>query len=49
MQTVEKLTNYNNSIAQRLILGRMDDLEKNQEKLQKDLRDLIDELKDNQN
>ncbi len=33
------------SHAQRLILDRMDDLEKNQEKLQKDLRDLVDELK----
>jgi len=37
------------SHAQRLILDRMDDLEKNQEKLQKDLRNLIDKLKDNQN
>jgi len=36
------------SHAQRLILDRMNDLEKNQEKLQKDLRDLIDELKGNQ-
>ena len=36
------------SHAQRLILDRMDDLEKNQEKLQKDLRDLIDEIKGNQ-
>jgi len=36
------------SHAQRLILDRLDDLEKNQEKLQKDLRDLIDELKGNQ-
>ena len=35
------------SHAQRLILDRMDDLEKNQEKLQKDLRDLIEKLKDN--
>ena len=35
------------SHAQRLILDRMDDLEKNQEKLQKDLRDLIDEIKGN--
>jgi len=33
------------SHAQRLILDRMDDLEKNQEKLQKDLRELIDKLK----
>jgi hypothetical protein len=33
------------SHAQKLILDRMDDLEKNQEKLQKDLRELIDELK----
>ncbi len=31
--------------AQKLILDRMDDLEKNQEKLQKDLRDLVDQLK----
>jgi len=37
------------SHAQRLILDRMDDLEKNQEKLQKDLKELIDKLKDNQN
>ncbi len=35
------------SHAQKLILDRMDDLEKNQEKLQKDLRDLVDELKGN--
>ncbi len=35
------------SHAQRLILDRMDDLEKNQEKLQKDLKNLIDELKGN--
>ncbi len=35
------------SHAQRLILDRMDDLEKNQEKSQKDLRDLVDELKRN--
>jgi len=34
------------SHAQRLILDRMNDLEKNQEKLQKDLRDLVDKLKD---
>ncbi len=33
------------SHAQRLILDRMDDLEKNQEKLQKDLRELVDQLK----
>jgi voltage-gated potassium channel len=33
------------SHAQKLILDRMDDLEKNQEKLQKDLRDLVDEIK----
>ena len=33
------------SHAQKLILDRMDDLEKNQEKLQKDLRELIDQLK----
>ncbi len=32
------------SHAQQLILDRMDDLEKNQEKLQKDLRDLIEKL-----
>ena len=36
------------SHAQKLILDRMDDLEKNQEKLQKDLRELVDELKENQ-
>ena len=35
------------SHAQRLILDRMDDLEKNQEKLQKDLRELVDQLKGN--
>ena len=29
-----------------LILQRMDDLEKNQEKLQKDLRDLVEKLKE---
>jgi voltage-gated potassium channel len=34
------------SHAQKLILERMNDLEKNQEKLQKDLRDLIETLKD---
>jgi len=34
------------SHAQRLILDRMDDLEKNQEKLQKDLKEIIDKLKD---
>ena len=34
------------SHAQKLILQRMDDLEKNQENLQKDLRDLIETLKD---
>ena len=33
------------SHAQKLILDRMDDLEKNQEKLQKDLRGLVDQLK----
>ncbi len=33
------------SHAQQLILDRMDDLEKNQEKLQKDLRDLIEKIK----
>ena len=36
------------SHAQKLILDRLDDLEKNQEKLQKDLRELIDKLKENQ-
>ena len=35
------------SHAQKLILDRMDDLEKNQEKLQKDLRELVDQLKGN--
>ncbi len=35
------------SHAQKLILDRMDDLEKNQEKLQKDLKELIDKLKGN--
>ncbi len=35
------------SHAQKLILDRMDDLEKNQEKLQKDLKGIIDELKRN--
>ena len=30
---------------QKLVLQRIDDLEKNQEKLQKDLRDLVDQLK----
>jgi len=35
------------SHAQKLILDRMDDLEKNQEKLQKDLKGLIDGLKSN--
>ena len=34
------------SHAQKLILERMNDLEKNQENLQKDLRDLIETLKD---
>ena len=33
------------SHAQKLILDRMNDLEKNQEKLQKDLKDLVDYLK----
>jgi len=33
------------SHAQKLILDRMDDLEKNQEKLQKDLKEIIDKLK----
>jgi len=32
------------SHAQRLILDRMDDLEKNQEKLQKDLKELIEKM-----
>ena len=36
------------SHAQKLILDRMDDLDKNQEKLQKDLRELIDKLKSDQ-
>jgi voltage-gated potassium channel len=36
------------SHAQKLILDRMNDLEKNQEKLQKDLGSLIENLKDNQ-
>ena len=35
------------SHAQKLILDRMDDLEKNQEKLQKDLKELIDGFKGN--
>jgi len=35
------------SHAQRLILDRMNDLEKNQEKLQKELKNLVDELKGN--
>lgn len=34
------------SHAQKLILDRMDDLEQNQEKLQKDLSDLINNIKD---
>lgn len=34
------------SHAQKLILGRMDDLEKNQKDLQKDLRDVIEKLKE---
>ena len=34
------------SHAQKLILDRMDDLEKNQEKLQKDLGDLVEKLED---
>jgi len=33
------------SHAQRLILNRMDDLEKNQEKLQKDLKELIEKMR----
>jgi len=35
------------SHAQKLILNRMNDLERNQEKLQKELKKLIDELKGN--
>ena len=35
------------SHAQKLILDRMDDLEKNQKKLQKELKNLVDELKGN--
>ena len=35
------------SHAQKLILDRMDDLEKNQEKSQKDLKEIIDKLKEN--
>ncbi len=35
------------SHVQKIILDRINDLEKNQEKLQKDLRDLIEKLKDN--
>ena len=34
------------SHAQKLILGRMDDLEKNQKDLQKDLRNVIEKLKE---
>ena len=34
------------SHGQKLILERLDDLEKNQENLQKDLKELIEELKD---
>ena len=34
------------SHAQKLILDRMNNLEKNQEQLQKQLKNLIDELKD---
>ena len=34
------------SHAQKLILDRMDDLEKNQKELQKDLRDVIEKLKE---
>jgi len=37
------------SHAQKLILERMDDLEKNQKELQKDLRDLIEKLKERDN
>jgi len=37
------------SHAQGLILDRMNDLEKNQEKLQKELSNLVDELKDKRN
>jgi len=35
------------SHAQKLILERMDDIEKNQENLQKEFKNLIDELKEN--
>jgi voltage-gated potassium channel len=34
------------SLAQKLILDRMNDLEKNQKDLQKDLRDMIEKLKE---
>ena len=37
------------SHAQKLILDRMNDLEKNQKELQKDLKDLVDELKEKKN
>ena len=37
------------SHAQKLILDRMNDLEKNQEKLQNDLKEIIDELKAKKN
>jgi len=37
------------SHAQKLILDRMNDLEKNQKELQKDLKDLVDELKKKKN
>jgi len=37
------------SHAQKLILDRMNDLEKNQKRLQRDLRDLIEKIKDSKN
>jgi voltage-gated potassium channel len=37
------------SHAQKLILDRMNDLEKNQKELQKDLKDLVHELKEEKN
>ena len=36
------------SHAQKLILNKMDDFEKNQEKIQKEMKNLVDELKKNQ-
>ena len=35
--------------AQSLILKKMNDLEKNQEKIQKELKELVDRLEDNLN